>query len=89
MQIRVLLLAGNCKANLKASASYKRYLEIQLESKTVLEGVGTKFYKTVVFFLKSCSVFDLYIEITGRLQKKLSQTTEQFNACFVCVLEQR
>ena len=80
-------MAGNCKANLKASASYKRHLEIQLKSKTVLEGVRTKFYKTVVFFLKSCGVFDMYIEMTGTLQEKLSQTTEQFSACFVCVLE--
>ena len=34
------MLAGNCKANLKASASYKRHLETWLESKRVLEGVG-------------------------------------------------
>ena len=42
VQIRVFQLAGNFKANLKASASYKRHLEIQLESKRILKGAGTK-----------------------------------------------
>ena len=87
MQIRVFILVGNCKANLKASASYKRHLETRLESKRVLEGVGEEgagWDKA----LKNCGIFILHIDITGTLQKKLSQTTGQFNACFASVQEQ-
>ena len=42
VQITVFPLAGNCKADLKESASYERHFQIQLESERVLEGVGTK-----------------------------------------------
>ena len=46
MQIRVLLLAGHFKANLKGSDPYKRNLEIQLESK----GLGQSSKKLWCFY---------------------------------------